>query len=258
MLVLCYGITKSGSTLAFELVKGILETIGQPQIRLPGGVVSPLHALNFLTQINREKLEPLMDYVGDHWVAVKTHAQLPDSAFTYLEQMQSRGRLRVIASYRDPREICLSLADAGANARSRGAKPFSKFVHSDDAVPSVLRQIANFRRWGALNGALRLSYDMVAFAPDSAVDRIEQHLGVESDRERAKCHAFAEALTQKNKAVRYRAKNEMTGEQYARLTEAFSEFIQNVCETDDEGWFSEARKQILANSRKRRARTSAG
>ncbi len=120
-------------------------------------------------------------------------------------------------------------------------------------IPAVLRQIATFRRWGALSGTLRLSYDMVAFAPDGAVDRIERHLGVESDRERAKCYAFAEALTQKNKAMRYRAKNELTGEQYARLTETFSDFIQNVCETDGDGWFSEARKQILANSEKRRA-----
>lgn len=246
MLVLCYGITKSGSTLAFELVKGILETIGQPQVRLPGVIVSPLSSLNFLQQINREKLEPLMEYVDDHWVAVKTHALLSDSAFVYLEQMQNRGSLRVIASYRDPREICLSLADAGAKARSRGAQPFSRFVHADDAVPSVLRQIATFRRWGALSGALRLSYDMVAFAPDDAIDRIEQHLGVESDRERAKCYAFAEARTQKNKAMRYRAKNELPGEQYARLTETFSEFIQNVCEAESESWFLEARAQILA------------
>jgi len=253
MLVLCYGITKSGSTLAFELVKGILESVGHRQTRLPDVLVTPDHSVNFVQQIDRDKLEPLLEVATDRWIAVKTHARLRDPVFPYLEELQSQRRVQVVASYRDPREICLSLIDAGDHARSRGRKAFSEFAQLEDAVPAVLRQIENFRRWGALNGTLRLGYDLVAFAPDEAIDRIERSLGIRCDHEHAKQHAFAEAFTQKNKAQRQRAKEELSEEQYARLTEIFSDFIQSVCEADDETWFSTLREQILTKVVKRRA-----
>ena len=252
MLVLCYGIPKSGSTLAFELVQGVLESAGHPQIRLPGMVVSPQHSVNFLQAIDREKISRLLEYTGKHWATVKTHSKIDASTFSYIEDLQNARRLQVIASYRDPREICLSLADAGANARSRGVKPFAGFVRIDDAVPAVLRQTETFRRWGALSRTLRLGYDTVAFAPDDAIDRIERCLRIKSDRERAKRYAFVEARTQKNKALQHRAKTELTEEQYARLTTTFSEFIQNACETDNESWFSAVREQVMAKSKPHR------
>jgi hypothetical protein len=249
MLVLCYGITKSGSTLGFELIKGMLKSIGHEQGRLSEGPVKPGHAINFVQQVDRKKLDDLLHLVGNRSIAVKTHAGVRDHVFPYLEELQEKRLVQIVASYRDPREICLSLADAGAHARTHNRTAFSEFTDIKSAVPGVLRQIAKFRRWGAVRGALRLDYDVVAFSPDAAIDSIEERLGIACDRAYAKRYAFDEAFTQKNKAMRYRAKEELTKEQYAALTTTFAEFLENAYERVNESWFAKVREDILATVR---------
>jgi len=245
MLILCYGITKSGSTLAFELVKGILESAGHPQLRLSEDVINPGHRINYIQPLDRRRLNRLIEAIGERWIAVKTHAGFVDALFPYLEKMEKKGRLRVIASYRDPREICLSLIDAGVVSRAAGKKEFSEVRDLDSAIPRVSEQIVKFRKWAALHNTLRLDYDTVAFDTDEAIDRIEQSLGIVGNRDQAKQHAFAGAFTQKNRAQRHRARKELTPEQDAKLRKAFAAFLENVYEKNDDGWFSSQRETIL-------------
>ncbi len=246
MLILCYGITKSGSTLAFELVKGILESAGHPQPRLPEDVVNPGHRINYIQPLDRGRINRLIETVGERWIAVKTHAGFVDPLFPYFEKLEKKGQLRVIASYRDPREICLSLIDAGVASRAAGKKEFSEVRDLDSAIPRVAEQIVKFRKWAALRNTLRLDYDTVAFDTDEAIDRIEHSLGIAGNRDQAKQHAFADAFTQKNRAQRHRARRELSPEQDAKLRKAFGAFIENVYEKNNERWFSSLRKSILA------------
>jgi len=146
MLILCYGITKSGSTLTFELVKGMLESAGHAQERLPDGVVNPGHRVNYVQPLDRKRLKELLSAVGDRWIAVKTHAGFQDKLFPYLEKLRQKRRIQIIASYRDPRDICLSLIDAGAVSRAKGVKEFSEVTDIATAVPRVLEQIVKFRK----------------------------------------------------------------------------------------------------------------
>jgi len=249
MLILCYGITKSGSTLAFELVKGMLESAGHPQERLPDEAVNPGHRVNYIQPLDRRRLNVLLAAVGERWIAVKTHAGFNDPLFPYLEQLVDDKRLRIIASYRDPRDICLSLVDAGVKSRAAGKKEFSEVSDLESAVPRVLEQIVKFRKWAAVRNTLRLDYDVVAFDPDVAIERIERCLGIASDYHQAKRHAFADAFTQRNKAQRHRSRTELSPEEDARLTEAFAEFLGNVHDANNEAWFSIVRQRILKRLR---------
>ncbi|HKO18626.1 MAG TPA: sulfotransferase domain-containing protein [Acidobacteriaceae bacterium] len=249
MLILCYGITKSGSTLAFELIKGMLETAGHPQLRLPDGVVRPEQIVNFIEPVDQEGLQRLLAAIGERWIAVKNHSPITDQIFRYLERLQREGLVRITASYRDPRDICLSLLDAAVQARVLGTKEFSEFTDLKIAVRIMKRKLAAFRRWGALKGALRLDYDTVAFSPDRAIDQIERFLGITSDRERAKQYAFNEASTQMNKGKRHRAVEELSPEDYAWLTAAFSEFLERA---NDDSWYAELRRQIRSGARAQR------
>src|ERR1700742_1538772 len=104
MLILCYGITKSGSTLAFELVKGMLKSTGHPQQRLSDDVVNPGHRVNYVQPLDRRRLNLLLAEIGQRWIAVKTHAGFNDPLFPYLEQLVDEDKLRIMASYRDPRD----------------------------------------------------------------------------------------------------------------------------------------------------------
>jgi hypothetical protein len=247
MLILCYGITKSGSTLAFELVKGALASAGHPQVRLPDGTVEPGHNVNFIARkLGRNRLETLLDQIGtERRIAVKTHADFLLPLFPWIEEMQARREVQIVASYRDPRDICVSLMDAGKLARKDGRKAFSLIQSLSDAAESVQRQIAKFRNWGSVHGALRLSYELVAFSPDKALDAIEHLLDVRCDRAAAKKHAFEDAFTQKNLGGIDRFKTELSAEEQRQLTEKFEAFIRQVCEEQREVWFTEHRNQVL-------------
>ncbi len=150
MLILCYGMAKSGRTLTCELVKGMLERVGHAQIRLPDGVVNTGHIINFAEPIDRERVDALIDAVGERWIAVKTHAGFRPPFFPQLEELQRSGKLRIIASYRDPRDLCLSLLDAGEKARQRGEYTFSPITGMDVAIKHAGDHIEKFRRWASV------------------------------------------------------------------------------------------------------------
>jgi hypothetical protein len=251
MLVLCYGIQKSGSTLAFELVKGVLQTAGFEQTflrneRFKAGVLVPPSARNYVEGITKAKIEELATEIGPNGkIAVKTHSAFPDEMFPWLEEMQARRELQVIVSWRDPRDICLSLLDAGERSRRIKAGGFSELRTLDDAAEYVRRRIALYRKWASLRGTLRLHYDTVANAPDEAIDAIEKVLGVTADRAGAKQYAFEEADTQKNKARPDRHLDEMTAEEKTRTEKIFRRFVK---EAYDDLWRERHREKLLARS----------
>jgi hypothetical protein len=245
MLILCYGMAKGGSTLTFELVKGMLESIGHAQVRLPDGPVDPGHPINYIASVDAARTDALLRAAGERWIAVKTHAGFRPAFFPVLEGLQRSGRVHVIASYRDPRDVCLSLLDAGARAVAGGHPGFSRFVDMETAVADVQAQTEKFRRWASVRGALRLEYEMVAFSPDAAIDRIERHLELVCDRAAARRHAFEQAFTQQNKMKRRRFEDELNEEERRRLTEIFGEFLR---EAGNDAWFTSYREHLLVRA----------
>jgi len=255
MLVLCYGITKSGSTLAFEMVKAVLESAGYAQTRLPRTIVASKHAINYVEPLDRERIETLLSVIGpERRIAVKTHAGFGTKAFgprlmlPFLEELHAKGTLQIIASYRDPRDICLSLIDAGVAARAKGIKEFSTIVDLESAIENIERQIRQFEKWAAVRWSLRLDYEMVAFAPDVAVRQIATKLGVVCNVDSVIRYVFEQAFTRKNKGQQARFKTELRKEQKKRLRDAFGPFIRRVCKAEDEAWFKAVREKVLTGS----------
>lgn len=246
MLVICYGMAKSGSTLAFEMVRAILMSAGHSQgrVRCPG--LSSRARGNYMKTADRNSIESLLDYVGKGRIlAVKSHHVFSDDMFEWIEDLQARRKLQIIASYRDPRDICLSLVDAGARARQKGKRAFAHVDGLPRAMLQVQRAIRNFRKWGAVQGTLRLYYQTVAFSPDAAIGAMEGVLNVTADREEVMRHAFETAFTQKNKAKPHRYPDELNDDEQLEMVEAFGSFIGRVCERNDDSWFLELRQELL-------------
>src|SRR5262245_54082063 len=106
MLILCYGIPKSGSTLAFELANGMLATVGWKPKKLPATLVSPGHSVNFLEKVDVRVIDNLLAAVPPGgYLCIKTHAKLDRKTFRHLEELQAQRKVQIIASYRDPRDI---------------------------------------------------------------------------------------------------------------------------------------------------------
>jgi hypothetical protein len=219
MLVLSYGITKSGSTFAFELCKGLLEHSGFVQRRLT--CVAQSENVNFIDYITVPWLEQAIDEVGRDVIAVKTHTNLRHNERTFLQSAWERGAAKVHVCYRDPRDIALSLLDAGVAARNDGQQAFSEIRSLDDAAGEIGKQLVKCRNWLSLDGAVRLNYDKVAFAPALALSKMVADLGLPSlageDERTIIGHIHENAFTQKNKAVARRHLVELTEDESEKL-----------------------------------------
>jgi len=256
VILICYGITKSGSTLAFELAKGILTAAGHQQTQLPDDVVEPGRKINFVNRVDEARLDALFRAVPqERIVAVKTHAPFRVDLLPHLDECVAAGRLKVHAAYRDPREICLSLVDAGSQAREKGRQAFADVETLEQASENVSRQITTFLRWASVRDALHLNYRTVAFDMENAVATMAAHLGLPADPPAVCGAVLGSAFTQKNKAVPDRYKDELTVRQNEELYNVFKGFIDNACVRRNEAWFANRRERIMgvASSKRRRA-----
>lgn len=107
---------KSGSTLAFELTRTMLEMAGHRQERLSGSVVHPDYPINFVQTLDQTTLEGLQRETCSHTgpLIIKTHSNLRPCII----QLLSQGELMGQAVCRDPRDISLSMLDAAREGRA--------------------------------------------------------------------------------------------------------------------------------------------
>ncbi|HEX3652894.1 MAG TPA: hypothetical protein VHU18_08740 [Rhizomicrobium sp.] len=150
------------------------------------------------------------------------------------------------------------MLDAGQASRAVGEKTFADITDLTIAASRVAEQAEKFFRWAAVSGALLLEYHTVAFDADATIDRIEASLGLRTDREQAKRHAFEEAFTQKNKAQRNRFLSELTEQQNEEMKELFSTFISNFIDGEPTQFLSEKRLEILEREASRRSPGAGG
>lgn len=249
MLVICYGMAKSGSTLAFELTKGILSAAGHDQGKVKTGGLKKRRGGNYIAELTPESVAEIVGAIEPgRIVAAKTHKCFDDEEFAWYEDMQAQRKIQVVASYRDPRDMCLSLIDHGARSRESGQESYAHIEDLKDAARLISGAIPKFRKWASLNGSLRLYYDTVAFSPDAAIAAIENALGVTCDHEEAKKHAFEDSFTQRNKAQKMRFENEMSDQEKDEMRRKFGEFIEQVCGRNDQQWFSSYREHVLSSA----------
>jgi hypothetical protein len=223
LIYISYGMRKSGSTLAFEFTRAILEQNGFRQKRLSPEAVPGDASINFvqrLTAAQLERIETEARALG-YPIVLKTHLPpTPD-----VEAWVKAGRAQGHCVYRDPREMALSLMDHGRRARASGARAFSNIHTLDDAVRDIRRQVPHFTSWVRLPGFIPLYYDDVAFASQDTIRRLCEQMGLRADPAKVERHVKSWRPTQYNKGVPGRAK-EMPPEDAARVREEFSAFFE--------------------------------
>lgn len=249
MLVLCYGMPKSGCTPVFELVRAMLSLAGYPQETFineeRGGDKSGSDMRNVARNLTREKIGRMLSAIGaDGKVVVKTHSRMPEGQFRWLEELHENGQLCVVASYRDPRAMCLSALTSAAKRKKGISSEVIDTIELRHVAANLQRRIPHFREWGALKGALRLDYDSVALLTDDAMDRIEATLNITCDRITAKREALETSHVNKTKSRQDRYE-ELSGSQNAEMMERFGEFLHQVCNLDNQEWFDAKRPGLL-------------
>ncbi len=228
LIYISYGLTKSGSTLAFELTKIILEQNDFPQKRLSREAIPADMAENFVPYLSAEQLEAIEREVValGYPIVLKTHQPPSPEVQAWVQE----GRIYGHCVYRDLREIALSMMDHGARARAEGSKGFANIQSLDNAIRSIRKQVPRFLEWSRLPDFISLYYDDVAFDTQATVRRLCAQLGLDADPAQVEQIAKGERFTQYNKAIPGRAR-ELTPEASERILIKFRSFYEDVIYT---------------------------
>ncbi len=225
-IIFSYGMTKCGSTLAFELARTSLELSGFPQPVLPINALGQSKRINFTRHLTEKQINNLESAVQDvgYPIVIKTHTR-PDPAVI---DMIERGKAIVHATYRDPREMALSMLDHGRMARLMGRSAFSEIETIDDALGNIRGQIDSLTQWLYRPNCLPLFYHDLAFRMPLVTKRIMTNLHIEGSERIVKRHVLKKRFIQFNKGVKKRYKLEMSANDQYRIRQEFLPFYRTL------------------------------
>ena len=223
-LYISYGIPKSASTFAWQLIKRIAIRGGLPIATLTAKSKGRNSLEDYIDPVSEEKLQLVRDEVGDAPVVIKTHG----GATPAVIRLVAEGEAMAFASYRDLRDVALSLLDHAARSRMQGIADFAHLHTLQDTLPILETQVQRFEKWIASCAPLLIPYDEICFDTRATITRIADCIGVTVDVE----SIFAEfagnktAIGQFNKGERRRFEREMTHEDSTNIFNQFSEFYR--------------------------------
>ena len=147
-LFISYGMTRSGSTLAFETEKVILEKYGMSQEKimieglenwienyLPEKCLSDI---NFLKKINEKTLA--------NFVVFKTHGAANEKLLNFIRKFN----IPVTISVRDPKDIAISLLEISKKNRSINETGFIDIISFKDAIKNIEEDLWRLETWRPL------------------------------------------------------------------------------------------------------------
>lgn len=226
-----YGMTKSGSTLGYELARSAFEFAGYHQPRLSLEAVEFRKNVNFVNSVDEARANAIRKEIEDigHPIAIKTHSRPDPEVIRMLET----GEATAHAIYRDPRDVALSMLDHGERARARGKPSFSEFHTIEDTFENIRHQTNTLLAWLSLPNVRPLYYEDIAFNMSETAARLVSELNVEADVPTIMRNATTEKFTQKNKAVSNRHSTEMPKEVSDEFLRIFAPLFERLIKNRD-------------------------
>ena len=220
LIYFSYGMTKSGSTLAYELARSGLVLSGYDQPRLSLSAVMNRKKLNFCAHIDEASAQAIRRETRaiGHTIAFKTHTR-PDPIVV---NMLQEGEATAHAVYRDPREMALSMLDHGVKSRENGRPGFAEYHTLEDTLSEIGHQLNSLKSWLSLPNVRPLYYEDVAFDMAATTALILGELDLTSDPDAVMKMATQDRFTQMNKAKRARHEDEMSSAQSDRFVSIFA------------------------------------
>jgi len=233
MIVISNAVSKSGSTLMVtyqeELLKAANIRSGQSALRASIGgrfLGRSEHTTGNLLKLTKIHMLKGTLVLKCHWPPT-----LKMRLFCRIF------RIRMTMTYRDPRDIVLSMIDHGRKSRS-GESPtrtraFSQFHNIDDALPRVQSRMDEFLTWRKLPYVHAIRYeelmsdpfnklkDMIAFLGWSIEDQVLQELIDHQEKNKQSSMNF-------NKGTTERWRTEMSQEEQDKCLEAFEPYLREL------------------------------
>jgi len=144
-----YGMTKSASSFVYQLEEQIFKLSEYNLVKIPFGIRGNKAPENYVEPITDEKIREILDWLPANAVTViKTHG----APSTLACELVNQGKAFASATYRDPRDIAVSLADHGSRSREKGIADFANFIHPFDALQEIKNQLKRLNPWLNLTG----------------------------------------------------------------------------------------------------------
>jgi hypothetical protein len=226
MIVISFGMRKSGSTLGYRMAGAVLELSGFPQVQLPDGVVEPGKEINVVRFWSDGHLSRLLDASEGQRIVVKTHTAPGPVTLGVLFDAIEAGNVRINVIFRDPRDTVLSILDHAARSRASDETPFKNVFTIDDAVRKICKGLTALWQWSAYP-SLKLLYDDFAFDPVRGPMLIAEQLGVSVDPQQVWARLEG-APTKKNVAMAHRHRSQMAADDAARIASELPEYVELV------------------------------
>lgn len=216
-LYISYGMPKSGSTLAFELPRTMLELAGVPQVK----IANTKYKINFVNKLDGDALKGLQDAAKGlkHPLVIKTHSVLCPAVNKLLKSGMVTGH----AICRDPRDMALSMLDAARENRAWGGSAKGKFQTVADTEQLIHKNIALFTKWAEHPNMMTIHYVRLAFNTERVA------VGIEVDIKKAIEITTGARFTQFNQGKSQRWKTEMDPADARRLEKEFKDYITIYC-----------------------------
>jgi len=179
VIVFCNGLAKSGSSFLFQITEKLAEAAGFNQDALRKQFVPdqfvPYKPHPHFVSVPPDKLSQwVRDIPDSQLIVVKTHDPCCPEAAELLRQK----KIKVINSYRDPRDAAVSLWDSGLKERLTVDEKYRRFnIPSFPSAIMILAHLANTNaEWIRNEDTLNLDFEEIAGAPYDVAIAIEQYL----------------------------------------------------------------------------------
>ena len=147
-LLISYGMTRSGSTLAFETKKAILEKYGMPQQKIIfeglGSWIENYLPEKYLSDI--DSLKKINQKTLTNFVVFKTHGAANKKLIEFIRKFN----IPVTISVRDPKDIIISLLEISKKNRSINETGFINIISFKDALKNVEEDLWRLETWRPL------------------------------------------------------------------------------------------------------------
>lgn len=226
-LYFSYGMTKTGSTLAFRLAQRFFQRNDCEQPLAPGELLGEERRVNFIHLPTPEQLAGLEQFAKDNdtCLVLKTHS----APTAEMAVMLREGRAHAHAVFRDPREIALSMIDHGRRNRESGGEAFTEIETLKDAEAAIDTQIEYLEQWLKLPGVFPAYYDDFAWAHEPFIKKMRRQTGLKMRSVKGVLASFnAQKRVGFNKGQKDRWKEDMTAEESAAYLARFPNFYNKL------------------------------
>lgn len=225
-ILFSYGIPKSASTFAWYLIKTIAISGGISVATLSPRSKGTNSIEDYVDPLSDENLRLVIAEAGDKSVVLKTHGWPTRGVVDLIKS----GNGLAFASYRDFRDVALSLMDHAARSRKCGNKDFAEFYKLSDTISLLQDQERRFSEWRRLCDPLLIPYDEICFDTRTTIKRIADRLSVSVDVESIFTSLVNERehLPQFNKGEKSRFMREMDLASSNLIVKTFSQYFEEL------------------------------